>query len=313
MILNVGARTDVVNHYGKWLTNRFREGFLYTRNPLFPNRVTRYELSPEKIDAVVFCSKNYEPFLDGLKEIAGTYRVYCHYTVTAYDKDIEPNVPDVERSLKTLLQVEEIVGSNRLAWRYDPVLLTEKYTIDRHFETFKKMAKKLSGHVDRCIFSFVEMYINLQKNLPELIPMTDDDKKTLATGLAAIAKENGILLQACGNNGDFRSYGVENSGCITLDILGKANGCSFRQMKHEGIRRGCQCIESRDVGWYNTCPNLCRYCYANNVADKVRENVLLHDPESPILIGHLNESDSVLQGKQPSFLRSDGKQISLFD
>lgn len=313
MILNVGSRTDIVQHYGKWLINRFREGFVYTRNPLFPNRVTRYELSPDKIDAVLFCSKNYEPFLDGLKEIARSYRVYCHYTITAYGRDVEPNVPDLEQSMETLLKVEKIVGKNRLAWRYDPVLLTERYTVSRHFETFERMAKKLSGHIDRCIFSFVEMYIKLQKNMPELIPLTEENKKTLATGLAAIAKENGILLQACGNNGDFRRYGIANSGCVTLDILGKANGCSFRHIKHEGTRRGCQCIESRDVGWYNTCPNLCRYCYANNTAEQVIENMRQHDPDSPILIGHINATDSVLTGQQQSFLRNDGKQISLFD
>lgn len=58
MILNTGARTDTVQYFSEWLFNRFEEGFVYSQNPLFPNKVTRYELSPEKIDAVLFCSKN---------------------------------------------------------------------------------------------------------------------------------------------------------------------------------------------------------------------------------------------------------------
>lgn len=92
MILNTGARTNTVQYFLKWLLNRFRAGFVYTRNPLFPNKVTRYELSPDKIDAVLFCSKNYAPILPRLHEITDKYRTYFHYTITAYGKDIEPGV-----------------------------------------------------------------------------------------------------------------------------------------------------------------------------------------------------------------------------
>lgn len=31
-------------------------------------------------------------------------------------------------------------------------------------------------------------------------------------------------IQTCGTNGDFTRYGIQASGCITLDILGRANG-----------------------------------------------------------------------------------------
>ena len=41
MILNTGARTDTVQYYTDWLLRRFEEGFVYTRNPVFPNTVTR--------------------------------------------------------------------------------------------------------------------------------------------------------------------------------------------------------------------------------------------------------------------------------
>ena len=48
MIINTGARTDTVQYYTKWLLKRFEEGYVFARNPLFPNKVTRYELAPEK-------------------------------------------------------------------------------------------------------------------------------------------------------------------------------------------------------------------------------------------------------------------------
>ena len=313
MILNTGARTDTVQYYSQWLLNRFKEGYVLTRNPLFPNKVTRYSLSPDKIDLVMFCSKNYAPILPRLKEITENYRTYFHYTITAYGKDVEPNVPDIDTSIATLIRLSSIVGKGRIAWRYDPVLLTEKYTVEKHFETFEYMAKKLAPYIDRCIFSFVEMYKKLQRNMPELIPLTEEEKLKLAEGLGAIANKYGIHIQTCGTNGDYTKYGIYASGCATLEILGKANSCEFKELKHKGLREGCHCIESRDVGAYDTCPNGCRYCYANNDMAKVMENYKNHNPNSPLLIGEVQSTDTIVQGNQKSFLASSASQPSIFD
>ena len=313
MILNTGARTDTVNYYAEWLLNRFREGYVLARNPLFPNKVTRYELSPDKIDAVLFCSKNYAPILTRLREITDAYRTYFHYTITAYGRDVEPNVPDIRTSMQTLIELSKIVGRKKIAWRYDPVLLTEKYTIARHLETFAYMAETLAPYIDRCIFSFVEIYKKLTVNMPELIALTESDEERLAEGLGGIAKKFGIRIQTCGTNGDYSRYGIRSSGCATLEILGNANGCEFRERKHKGLREGCHCIESRDIGAYDTCLNGCKYCYANKDMTKVRENFKRHDPRSPLLLGNLLPSDEVTQGAQKSFLKSSFVQSSLFD
>ena len=89
MIINTGGRCDTVQYYSEWLLNRFKEGFVYSRNPFYPSKVSKYELSPDKIDCVVFCSKNYEPILERLHEITDKYNTYFHYTITAYEEDIE--------------------------------------------------------------------------------------------------------------------------------------------------------------------------------------------------------------------------------
>lgn len=311
MIINTGGRTDTVQYYTEWLLNRFREGFVYTRNPLFPNKVTRYELSPDKVDAIVFCSKNYEPILENLSEITDKYNTYFHYTITAYDKDIEPRVPSIEKSIETLLRLENIVGKNRIAWRYDPVLLTDKYTIDYHLQTFEMMSTRLSGHIDRCIFSFVEMYKKLSLNMPELKPMTEGEKLILAKGMGNIAAKYNIYLQTCATNGDYTSFGIHPSGCMTLDILGKANGIKFKNLKHKGNRKHCNCIETRDIGAYDTCPNGCKYCYANATPAKAVENFKIHNKTSPILLGEIKETDTIQQGNQKSFIDSD-KNLKLF-
>ncbi|MDD3395401.1 MAG: DUF1848 domain-containing protein [Anaerotignum sp.] len=304
MLLNISGRTDIVNHYPDWLFKRFEEGYVLSRNSLFQNSVRRYELTPDKIDCLIFGSKNYAPVLDRIHELTERFSTYFYYTITAYGKDVEPGVPDIDTSIVTLLKLSEIVGARRVAWRYDPVLLTEKYTIQQHFETFAYMAQRLSGHINRCIFSFVEMYKKHEVNFPELIPLKEEEKDELARGLGAIAAKHGIIIQTCGPEESYAGYGIQTSGCVTLDILGQANGLEFRHLKHKGFRQGCHCIESRDIGALNSCPNGCKYCYANKNAQLPRENYQLHDPESPLLIGHLNPTDRLEQGAQKTFLKN---------
>lgn len=313
MILNTGARTDIAQYYSEWLFKRFEEGFVYTRNPLFPNKVTKYELSPDKIDLVLFCSKNYKPILPRLREITDKYRTYFHYTITAYGSEIEPYVPSIDNSIQTLINLANMVGKQRLTWRYDPILLTEKYTIDIHAKTFEYIASRVAPYINNCVFSFVEMYKKLEKNMPEIIPFTENDKAIIAQILGDIAKKYNISIQTCGTNGDFSKYGIKSSGCATLELLGKANGCEFKDIKHKGMREGCHCIESRDIGAYDTCLNGCKYCYANQNPQKAWEMNKLHNPNSPLLLGEIMNTDIIIQGNQKSFLKPSIEQITFFD
>lgn len=312
MILNTGGRTDTVQYFSQWLLNRFKEGYVLSRNPMFPHKITRYDLTPSKVDCVLFCSKNYEIILPRLKEITDRFNTYFHYTITAYGKDIEPGVPDIDKSIDTLYKLEKIVGKKRIAWRYDPVLLTKKYTKQQHLITFRHMAARLCGHIDRCIFSFVEMYKKLQYNMKELIPLTEEDIDYLAKGFGEIAREYNIYIQTCGTNQEFLNYGIHKSGCTTLDMLGRANNVQFKDLKHKGMRKGCACMVSHDIGSYDTCPNGCKYCYANTDAQKAQENYKMHDPESPLLLGYPTKDDVITHSKEGSFLFQKDMQMNLF-
>lgn len=140
--------------------------------------------------------------------------------------------------------------------------------------------------------------------MPELIPLTENDQERLAEGLGRIAKQNGLLIQTCGTDGNYTQYGIQASSCITLEILGKANNIQFRSLKHRGMREGCHCIESRDIGAYDTCLNECKYCYANKSPQKARGNYKLHAPDSPLLLGHVKSTDTIQRGSQKSYLES---------
>ena len=308
--MNTGGRTDTVQYYSEWLLNRFREGYVLSRNPLFPEIVNRIELNPETIDVVVFCSKDYSPILPRLHEISDRFNCYYHYTITAYGTDIEPRVPSLEDSIRTLKALAAQVGPEKIAWRYDPVLLTEKYTTERHLETFDRMARELTPYVDRCIFSFVEIYKKLEVNMPELLPVSEEDKLTLAENLGAIAQRYSLWLQTCATRTDYEQFGIHRSGCMTTEIFSQALGIEFKKTPHKGNRLGCACMESRGLGDYNSCPNGCRYCYANKDHAKALQNYLTHNPDSPLLLGNIQPGDKIVPSRQESLL---SKEPRLFD
>lgn len=286
---------------------RFVEGYVYSRNSLFPNSVRKYELTPEKVDCLIFGSKNYKPILNRISEITNKFNTYFYYTITAYGKDIEPGVPDIDTSIETLKELSSKVGKQRVAWRYDPILLTEKYTVQKNIETFEYIISKIYKYVDRCIFSFVEMYKKHETNFPELIPLTEENKDYIARNIGIIAQKYNLPIQTCGPEENYKNYGIETSGCVTLDILGKANNIEFRKLKHKGFRKGCHCMESRDIGDLNSCPNGCKYCYANKNHTQAVENYKLHNVNSPLLIGDLKETDRLEMGNQKTFLVNKDK------
>lgn len=304
MIINTGSRTDTVQYYSDWLLKRFKEGFVYSRNPLFPNIVTRYELNPNIVDCVVFCSKNYEPILDRLTEITDKFNTYFHYTITAYGRDIEPNVPTIDESIETLIKLSKIVGKQRIAWRYVPILLTKKYTKQVHYNTFDYMSKRLSPHIDRCIFSFVDMYKKLETNMPEIIILNNNDKIEIAKNIGSIAKKHNMIIQTCATIEDFKQFGILQSGCMTSEILGKANNITFKKVRHSGNRQGCKCIENRNIGDYDTCPNGCKYCYANKNPQIAQENYKKHNPNDLMILGNLKPTDEIQQSNQKSYLEN---------
>lgn len=63
MIINTGMRTDIPAFYSEWFINRIKEGYVLVRNPYNPNQITRYNLNPQVVDLIGFCTKNPKPML----------------------------------------------------------------------------------------------------------------------------------------------------------------------------------------------------------------------------------------------------------
>ena len=73
-----------MQYYSDWLLRRFTEGYVLVRNPRYPHLVTRYDLTPDKVDCVVFCSKDYRPILSRLHEVTDRFPAYSNVSKASF-------------------------------------------------------------------------------------------------------------------------------------------------------------------------------------------------------------------------------------
>ena len=293
MIVSASRRTDIPAHYSDWFMERVREGFMLVPNPRNSKQVRRVSLRPEDVDGIVFWTKNPSPILPHLQALS-EYAYYFHVTVTPYGLDVEPGVPDKEEViLPALHRLSDEIGPNRVVWRYDPILLNERYTKDFHFEAFDSMARRLAGRVARCTISFLDMYKNTARNarLMGLALAFEADMMEMAERIATIAKAHGIQVDACAEPLDFSRFGIDRARCIDPSILEAASGRPIAFKRQKGQRPECGCADSVDIGIYNSCPSGCGYCYANFSPALTRENLARHSERSPLLCGR-EDSDA---------------------
>ena len=309
MIIQTGMRTDIPAFYTPWFLNRLREGYVCTRNPYNPTMVTRYELTPEVVDLIAFCTKNPHPMLAHREELA-PYGQYWFVTITPYGPEIEPGVPGTEAVMEDFRQLSGRLGKKCVAWRYDPVFISEVYTIERHIREFARIAEGLAGCTDTCVISFIDLYRKVRRNFPEAVTVNREDRLKLGKAFAGIAASRGMRVKACGEGRELEPYGVDCGGCMTQEVYERALGRRMIVPKRKSQRELCGCLMGSDIGAYDTCGHLCRYCYANADPQRVRENMRHHDPKSPLLVGHLTADDVVHPADQKSWL---DPQISLFD
>lgn len=302
MVLSVSRRTDIPNYYSEWFYNRIREGFLYVRNPINRHQVSEISLSPDVVDCIVFWTKNPKPMMGKLDRLKD-YEYYFQFTLTGYGADVEPNVPHKRDAMLPVFQeLSEKIGREKVIWRYDPILFTNRYTPEYHIKAFGQIARALRGYTDKCVISFVDVYPKNRKPMGMLKLGTLDDGQKLAfvSQLSRIASENGMAVGCCAEDMDFAQCGVQRNSCIDKSLIEGITGRRINAGKDKTQRGSCGCMESIDVGAYNTCRNGCVYCYANYSQGVVMENSKRYDPNSPLLCDKIMEGDRVTQRKVKS-------------
>ena len=306
MVLSVSRRTDIPNYYADWFYNRIKEGFVCVRNPMNPHQVSKIILSPEVIDCIVFWTKNPVPMIERLDELSA-YPYYFQYTLTGYGRDVEENLPDKKKVLIPAFQtLAEKIGNNRVIWRYDPIVFNGVYTPEYHLNAFCQIAEALNGYTDQCVISFVDTYAKNKASMKALgvYELLQDKLLEFTQELRGVAHANGIRVVSCAEQMDLSQCGVEHGSCIDKARIEGILGCNIEVSRDKNQRPECGCVESVDIGTYNTCKSGCKYCYANHSKESVVQNAEKYDVYSPLLCGEITSKDRVTERKMVSLKQS---------
>ncbi len=310
MIVSASRRGDIVAYYAPWFMNRLREGYVLVQNPYHKNHYTKITLTPAVVDCIVFWTKNPMPILEHLQEIDDMgYRYYFQFTLTPYGKEIERGVPDKEVLLKAFSTLSEKIENDRVIWRYDPILINSRYSTAHHIQMFSKMARRLKGMTKRCVISFVDVYswMSAQTKSELCSGITKESMECIAEAFGQIAKENGMQINTCAEEADLSSYGIGHGACIDPTVIEEIINCSIEAKKDKNQRPACGCIESVDIGAYDSCPGGCRYCYATKSQAVAEKNRRMHVSASPSLIGTIGEKDKITERQTESLVSRQRK------
>lgn len=276
LIISASRATDIPAFYADCFFRRLEKGYVRWRNPFSGHNSY---VSFGNVRFVVFWSKNPAPllpFLSVLKERG--IGCYIQYTLNDYEAErLEPNVPPLGQRIDTFRRLVEALGIGAVVWRFDPLILTDKITIDILLEKIANIANFLVGLTEKLVFSFadIESYKKVSRNLRQsginYREWDDETMREFASRLSTLNRNNWNLeLATCAERIDLSEYVIEHNRCIDPELISRLapddailQNFLYNARTDTGQRKACGCILSKDIGAYNTCPHGCLYCYAN--------------------------------------------------
>ena len=286
IIISASRSTDIPAFYADWFLERLKAGYSVWVNPF---NQERYRVLFNDTRMIVFWSKNPKPMLERLDEVEslGFKQYYFQFTLNDYvTEGLEPNVPPVAERIDTFRRLARRIGKERVIWRFDPLLLSGSLTVDVLLEKIASIGHELQGATEKLVFSFadIQAYRKVGKNLSgtNCREFSSVEKMEFAKGLRDVVLSLGLEMATCAEDIDLSEYGIKHNKCVDDDLMVRLfhddaklmdfidaeydmiDGWTIRKSKKDkGQRKACGCIVSKDIGAYNTCPHLCRYCYAN--------------------------------------------------
>lgn len=317
VIISASRSTDIPAFYADWLISRIKEGYIQWKNPF--NGVPSY-ISFQNTRLIVFWSKNPKSMLQHLNYLEEKkLNYYFQFTLNDYDKEkLEPCVPNVKSRIETFQQLSERIGKEKVIWRFDPLILTNKIGVDELLRKVENVGNQLKNYTEKLVFSFadIKIYKKVQNNLrSNSIIYQEFDERTMnefAVGLQSLNSYWNFELATCAEQMPLEKYGIIHNKCLDddliiwlfpddnelMDFLGVKISppdifnpdpivLKNKNNKDKGQRKFCGCIISKDIGEYNTCPHLCEYCYANANKEIALTNWEIHkqNPWKETIIG----------------------------
>ncbi|MRJ11239.1 DUF1848 domain-containing protein [Ornithobacterium rhinotracheale] len=316
VIISASRSTDIPTFYADWFFDRLNKGYLVWKNPFngvksyVSFKKTRFivfwsknpaplidhldTLKDKKIGCYIQYTlndydRNLERFLPPLQKRIDTFKKMVDEL--GYGRVIwrfDPLVLTDNIDCDSLLEKIEKIANQLNGY-------TEKLVFSyADISTYKKVKR------------------NLEKADINYIEWKDDEMDIFAKRLAELNKSNwNFKLATCAEKIDLTKYGIEHNKCIddelivklaykdeillkylnyTIefpDLFGEIHNNAIKlpdgsfavknkNLKDKGQRDHCECIESKDIGEYNTCPHGCEYCYANSSIEKAKEQFKKH-------------------------------------
>jgi len=288
-LISASRKTDIPAFYMEWFMRRIAEGKAYVYNA-YRNEAKAVSLDSEQVGAIVFWSKNYRPALPYLKRLKEMgYRMFFHYTITGQRRMTEKHVAAAIQNIHTFKALAEMFSPEQMHWRFDPIFYTNSMGKMFYIESFERIARELRGCTRRCSISFVTLYPKVRRKLsrelhedyPIEVPLME--RLELTAALQKIAAGYGIQLFSCCQDELCAVDGVEKGSCVDAPYLSRIFQIPQIYPKRP-TRDSCGCYESYDIGFYNTCPHGCVYCYANVSHASALRNYKMHRADAPLIV-----------------------------
>lgn len=318
VIISASRSTDIPAFYSKWFMKRLQVGYVKWINPF--NREPQF-VSFKNTRAIIFWTKNPAPMLPLLSELDSMgYNYYFSYTINDYEEEgLEPGVPFLEERIDTFIKLSNLIGKEKVIWRFDPLVLTETLDINKLLNKIKYIGDRLFGYTEKLVISFVDIseYKKVQKNLLRVGVQWKNfsglDVEKISEGLESLNKIWGFEISTCGERIDLSKYGISKNSCIDGELMARVFNNDVKlleflgvdpfeqfnlfesksqdnklnlneKLKDKGQRLVCGCIASKDIGQYDTCKHLCIYCYANTSEKVVNKNYFHHQIEQETIV-----------------------------
>ena len=302
-IISESRATDIPSFYPEKFFQNLKKNYTTWTNPF--NQVKQY-VSFENVRVIVFWTKNAGPIIPYLEEL-NKRRIHYYFTFTMNDYEVEglePNLPPLLERVETFKRLSQLIGKDRVIWRFDPLILSEAISVDTLLKKIERVGNLLHDYTSKLVFSFVDISeyravgANLRRKGSDYREFDKKEKAMIAKGIQALNEEWRLELASCCEDVDLSSFGVHHNRCIDDELMvrlfkddGKLMeflGTERRSiqttlyyppkdtenpLKDKGQRKACGCIVSKDIGEYNTCGHLCTYCYANHSEAHVKANL----------------------------------------
>ena len=290
VIITASRSTDIPAFYADWFFNRLLNGYVQWRNP-FNGKYSYVSFAETRF--VVFWSKNPKPLIPYLKKLRNfNMGFYIQFSLNDYETEkLEPGVPSLDERIDTFKRIIDQYGLGSVIWRFDPLILTDKITSSHLLEKIDIIAEKLNGYTEKLIFSFadIDTYRSVSRNLNladvNYHEWAVDEMKSFAATLSELNKNKmNLELATCAETVDLKQYDIAHGRCVDPVLIARLSPNDimlqrflFNAKTDKGQRKSCGCILSKDIGAYNTCPHLCKYCYANYSPTSVMNNFVKHN------------------------------------